>query len=69
MTKPYWQKCPRGKLVRRVMADALPDNVVVIRRSSEQEARIALIAAAKAYCVARCGGCPLTEGFVPPARI
>jgi hypothetical protein len=51
------------------MAEALPDNVVFIRRASEQEARIALIAAGKAYCVQRCGGCPLTEGYVAPERI
>lgn len=66
VSKPYWKSCPRGKLLRRVMAEALPDNVVIIRQRSEQEARIALIGAAKAYCLARCGGCPLTEGYVPP---
>lgn len=66
MTKPYWEKCKRGKLVRAVIAEALPNNVVILTKASEQEARLTLIDAAKAYCVRRCGGCPLTEGYVLP---
>lgn len=48
------------------MAEALPDNVVILRLGSEQEARMALLEAGKRYCVARCGGCPLTKGMTPP---
>lgn len=69
VAKPYWRTCVRGKLLRKVMAEAMPENVVFIRRRSEQEARLALIDAGKAYCVARCGGCPLTDGYVAPERI
>lgn len=65
--RAYWEKCERGKLLRAVMADALPENVVILRLGSEQEARLALIEAGKRYCVARCGGCPLTREMTPPA--
>lgn len=69
VSKPYWKSCSRGKLLRAVVKEALPDNVVIITRASEQEARIRLIDAGKAYCERRCGGCPLTKGYVPPDRI
>ncbi|HYC66669.1 hypothetical protein [Brevundimonas sp.] len=62
MAKPYWEKCRRGKLLKAVMAEALPDNVALLGRADERAARGQLIASAVAYCNARCGGCPLTRG-------
>ena len=68
MEKPYWEKCKRGKLLRLVMSEALPPNVLPmwgVRRDMD-DARLAIVDAGERYCIAKCGGCPLTEGYVPP---
>lgn len=66
--RPYWQRCRTGKAVRAAMREALPENVLVMWGANRavDEARLGVIAAGKQYCIARCGGCPLTEGYVPP---
>lgn len=69
MPKRYWEKCVRGKLLRKVIAEGLPDNVVMINRRPEQALRLQLIEVGKASCVAKCGGCPLTEDVAPPEII
>lgn len=71
MPKPYWEKCSVGKALRRSMEEALPPGVVVMWGANRRvdDARLALVDAGKQYCLARCGGCPLTEGYVPPDRI
>lgn len=68
VTKPYWQKCKRGKLLKSVMRDSLPADVLVLWGANRKmdDARLRLVDAGKQYCIARCGGCPLTEGYVPP---
>lgn len=68
VAKPYWEKCVRGKLLKRVLAEALPANVMALWGANRKmdDARLLLVDASKQYCVARCGGCPLTEGYVPP---
>lgn len=68
MGKPYWEKCSQGKLLRAVMAETLPPNVIALWGANREvdDARLRLVDAGKAYCIARCGGCPLTAGYVPP---
>lgn len=56
--------CPRGALLKLLIEEAGP--AVSLRPTPEQAARAAFIDAGKAYCIAKCGGCPLTEGYVPP---
>lgn len=67
MAKPYWKTCPNGKLLRSLMAEALPANVVLwgVNRTRD-DARLRIIGEGKRYCTDVCGGCPLTEGYVPP---
>lgn len=61
MAKPYWEKCLTGKALRTLAEEALPANVHVLRRPAEAVARAELIRAGKAYCLATCGGCPMTK--------
>ena len=65
--RAYWEKCERGKLLRKVIAELPPSNVAYLWKGSEVEARIGLVRAGLAYCRARCGGCPLTEKPPPMA--
>ena len=66
--RAYWEKCAVGRVLRELAEDT-PDgtNVVFLRRGSPAETRLQFINAGKAHCVARCGGCPLTENWTPPA--
>lgn len=57
--------CEQGELLRRLIRGG-DTNVVSLRPSEVERARHVLINAGRAYCMARCGGCPLTEGYVPP---
>lgn len=57
-------RCPRAKLLRRIIAES-ETNVAAIVPTEEEVARAVFIEAGKAYCVARCGGCALTEGWAP----
>lgn len=66
--RPYWQKCKTGKLLRAQMREVLPDNIIVgwgVHREVD-DARLRVIDAGKQFCLAKCGGCPLTEGYEPP---
>lgn len=68
MAKPYWKTCKNGKLLRRVMAEVMPPNVHVLwgANRDRDDARLRFIEEGKRYCHNVCGGCPLTEGYVPP---
>lgn len=65
-SKAYWEKCATGKALRTLIEDTLPENVHVLRRPAEAVARAELIRAGKAYCLATCGGCPMTDNVPPP---
>lgn len=60
-------ECEQAVFLRRLIAQTGGDNVVRLRPSLAEESRQRLIEAGKAHCVATCGGCALTAGFVPPA--
>lgn len=57
--------CPRGELLKLLISEADPA-VPILRPTAMDEARLACINANKAYCLAKCGGCALTVGFMPP---
>ncbi|KAK0332807.1 hypothetical protein LTR94_023419 [Friedmanniomyces endolithicus] len=62
--------CRVKKTIRKMLREQPPANVIVLREMPERTVtRAALICAAKAYCIARCGGCELTreaERIRPP---
>lgn len=58
--------CPRGELLKLLISEGGP-SVFKLNPTPEDVARLAAINANKAYCVARCGGCALTVGWIPPA--
>lgn len=66
--KRYWEGCRVGKALRRVIEEhSEGSKVTFLRKGCAAETRLAFINAGKAHCVARCGGCPLTENWTPPA--
>ena len=58
--------CPRAELLRSLILEADP-SVPILRPSPVDHARSVLINAGRAYCLAKCGGCALTDGLKPPA--
>lgn len=59
--------CEQGRLLKKLIAEGEGPNVVRLRPSLAETSRVALIDAGKRYCLARCGGCPLTDSLLPPA--
>lgn len=56
--------CARGELLRLLVSEGDPE-VPLLRPTAEDTARLAFIDAGRRYCLARCGGCALTEGWTP----
>jgi hypothetical protein len=59
------EPCPRSRLLRKLIAEA-PKGVAILRPTPEEMARNALVNAGVAYCLAKCGGCALTDAWSAP---
>lgn len=65
LTKSEPEPCLQGRLLKMLIAEGEGPNVVPLRPSAMEDTRRALILAGKRHCIAKCGGCPLTDEMPP----